>query len=154
MTAVARTTSMNNPGWATYTPTFSAAGGGAAIGDGTVTGMWRRVGDSVEVVSRITFGTTSTFGSGAFRVTLPNSYTRDAAKVLSGSDIVPGSAFVLDATNHANDVQCFVQCASGANVLTFVATRSTGAVVSATVPITFAQDDVINVCALVPVTGF
>lgn len=150
-----RALSMNNPGWQLYTPTFSAAGGGAAIGDGTIHGMWVRQGDSILVVQRITFGSTSTFGSGAFRTTLPNSLVRDPAKVLATSDDVFGNAFLLDASNHANDSQARVQCAASSNFLIFIPTRiGTNAVVSATNPFTWVSTDVINLCALAPVQGW
>lgn len=149
-----RALSMNNPGYALYTPMFSAAGGGAAIGNGTVFGAWRRVGDSIEVFIRVTFGNTSTFGAGNFRVTLPTGLTRDATKVLATSDFVPGHAFALDASAHANDVQCYITVAGGANVMEFFPTRSTGAALSAAVPFVWTTNDVINIGALVPITGY
>lgn len=154
MTALVRSLSMNNPGFAAYSPTFSAAGGGAAIGNGTVLAQYRRVGDSIELFCRVTFGNTSTFGAGAFRVSLPTGLTRDATKILSTSDFVPGHAFALDASAHANDVQCYITVAGGANVMEFFPTRSTGAALSAAVPFVWTTNDVINIGACIPITGY
>lgn len=149
-----RSLSLNNPGFQSYTPTFSSAGGGAAIGNGTIEGLWRRVGDSIQVLQRITFGSTSTFGSGAFRTTLPNSLVREATKTLSTSNFVPGSVYLLDASTAANNVAAWAECASGSNLVTFVSTRNATGVVAATVPFTWAQSDAINLAILVPIQGF
>lgn len=154
MTALVRTLSMNNPGWENYTPVFSAAGGGGAIGNGTIEGQWRRVGDSVNVYVRVTFGGTSTFGAGSFQVTLPTGLVRDPAKVLTTSNFVPGNAFALDASAHANDRMCMAECAASSNLLTFVPDRSTGAALSAAVPFVWASGDVINFDVTVPVDGW
>jgi hypothetical protein len=149
-----RELSMNNPGLALYTPVFSAAGGGAAIGNGTAEGLWRRVGDSIHLWFRITFGATSTYGAGAFQVTLPNSLVRDPAKVLSTSNFVPGGTYLLDASTPGNNVVAFAECAASSNILTFFATRSTGAAVSATVPFAWAASDAINCGVVVPIDGY
>jgi hypothetical protein len=151
---LARALSMNNPGFTAYTPIFSAAGGGAAIGNGTVFGEWRRVGDSIEVFIRVTFGNTSTFGAGNFRVTLPTGLVRDPTKVLSTSDFTPGHAFALDASAHANDVQCYVNVAASSNFMEFLPTRSTGAALSAAVPFAWTTNDVINIGVEVPIDGY
>lgn len=150
-----RSLSMNRPGWALYTPTFSAAGGGAAIGNGISEGIWRKAGDSVEIVQRITFGSTSTFGSGAFQTTLPNSIVRDPAKVLSTSNFVFGDCFLLDNSAHANDCQGMVFCAASSNLLTFTPTRlGTAGVVAATNPFTWVSVDALNINAVVPISGW
>jgi hypothetical protein len=58
--------------WTQYTPTFSVPGGGAAIGNGTIYGSWRRVGTSITARFAIIFGTTSTYGAASqFEVSLP-----------------------------------------------------------------------------------
>lgn len=54
--------------WQDYTPTL----GGFAIGNGTITSRYMRIGATVFVDDRITFGTTSTFG-GSVTLTLPTS---------------------------------------------------------------------------------
>jgi hypothetical protein len=61
--------------WQTYTPTFSAQTTPAAIGNGTTTGAFRRLGTSVEVRATVTMGTTTTYGAGTFTISLPSGVT-------------------------------------------------------------------------------
>lgn len=141
--------------WQQYTPTYDTAGGGA-IGNGTAVGLWRRVGDSVEVVVRVAFGSTSTYGTGAadpFRFSLPPGITRDAAKILSGgSTRVPGTAYLLDASTSANNLAGEMVSASGSTMTILPGGTSTQ--VCSTVPFTWTTSDVINISAVVPATEY
>ena len=55
----------------TYTPTFQASGGGAAIGDGTITGRWCRQGNVVFCNIQMIIGATTNLGAGIFQFTIP-----------------------------------------------------------------------------------
>lgn len=58
--------------YSTYTPTFAASGGGAAVGNGTLAGRYLQIGKTVYVDISFTFGTTSNAGvSGFWTFTLP-----------------------------------------------------------------------------------
>lgn len=157
MTALARSLSMNNPGWEQYTPVFSSTGGGATVGTGSVTGVWRREGDSVQVRQRVTFGAGGGGGVGNYQTTLPTGLTRstDASKALAvGDEGVIGSAFTSDASGHATDRQCEVTCAQGSDQLQFIPTASTGAKMTAANPIVWTNGDILNVYATVPIEGW
>lgn len=69
--------------WVAYTPTFSAQGGGASVGDGTIEGFWRRIGDSMQVAVRLNWGSTTTAGSGVSRWSIPSGFTIDESKMPS-----------------------------------------------------------------------
>lgn len=57
--------------WQSWTPTWSASGGGFAVGNGTTGGRYAVVGNTVFVEGDITRGTTTTFGTGTVQVNLP-----------------------------------------------------------------------------------
>ena len=77
--------------WTSYTPTFAANGGGAAVGNGTISGKYKRLGTSGKTcVARVklTIGSTSSSGSGFWTFTLP--FTAAAVR-----DAV-GAVYILD----------------------------------------------------------
>lgn len=65
-------------GWISYTPTWGIVSGTApAIGNGTITGGYRRIGNQVDFWIALTYGSTSTYGSGTqpYTLSLPVSLT-------------------------------------------------------------------------------
>lgn len=65
--------------WQSYTPSW--LGGSPSIGNGTLTGKWRRVGDSVELSIAMVSGTTTTYGGGNWAFSLPTGVAIDTSKV-------------------------------------------------------------------------
>lgn len=57
--------------WTTYVPTWTAASVNPAIGDGTIVGAYRQVGKTVDFFVKITAGSSTTFGSGQYTISLP-----------------------------------------------------------------------------------
>ena len=57
--------------WSTYTPAFTSTGTPPSLGNGTAVGRYLQAGKTVHIQVVITFGSTSTFGTGAFRCSLP-----------------------------------------------------------------------------------
>ena len=57
--------------WTTYTPTWSVSAGSVAIGNGTLTGAYTRIGRTIHFWMLWVAGSTTTFGSGDYRFTLP-----------------------------------------------------------------------------------
>lgn len=70
--------------WQSYTPTWSSDGTVPTVGNGTVNGVWRRVGDSMEVRTRVNFGSTSTKGTGNYSISIPLGFSIDTSKLTSG----------------------------------------------------------------------
>lgn len=54
-----------------YSPSWTAATSNPAIGNGTITGAYTRVGKFVQFWAAVTMGSTTTYGSGQWRLTLP-----------------------------------------------------------------------------------
>jgi len=60
--------------WISYTPTWGIVSGTApALGNGSIAGGYRRIGDQIDFWATLTYGSTTTFGSGtaAYTLTLP-----------------------------------------------------------------------------------
>ena len=77
--------------WSAYTPTIS--GTGWAIGNGTVTAAYAYIGKWCAIRSQITFGSTSTYGTGDLTIQLP-------VNIRTTSSF--GSGFATDASLGAN----------------------------------------------------
>lgn len=57
--------------WTTYTPTWTSSGTQPAIGNGTLTGRYAKIGKWVTVQVVLNCGTTTTYGTGNYYVSLP-----------------------------------------------------------------------------------
>lgn len=57
--------------WTSYTPVWSSTGTAVSLGNGTITGAYRQIGMTVDVRIVLTMGGTTTYGTGAYRVSLP-----------------------------------------------------------------------------------
>lgn len=142
--------------WTSYAAVYDTAGGGA-IGDGNVQAQWRRIGDSVQIYARITFGSTSTFGTGPgdpFRLTIPPGLTRDSTKILSTANYVSSDVYFNDSSTPTNNLgggQVYI--ASGASLMTFMSPGTATATCSS-VPFTWATGDVIDLTCIIPVAEY
>lgn len=77
-----------DPGWQDYTPAWTGASSNPAIGNGTITGRYTQIGTTVHFRVSIHMGSTTTFGSGAWFVSMPVTG--------ADSDIAIGSASATD----------------------------------------------------------
>ena len=59
------------PAWSGWTPVWTATGGGASIGDGSLIGTYRKVGRLVAMFLRLNWGSTTAGGTGRWRFTVP-----------------------------------------------------------------------------------
>jgi hypothetical protein len=126
-------TSSGNRIWldGTYVPTFTTLGGGQSLGNGTITGYYSRDGRRVSATIVVQFGSTTNFGSGRFRFSLP--VTADAGTYTC-------SAFITD-NNTSNRYQV-LGLVEGANKVGLFVPGGADSVDS-THPITFATSDTI-----------
>jgi hypothetical protein len=76
--------------WSTYVPAWTASGTAPALGNGTITGRYAQVGKLVYCTGILTMGSTTTFGTGVWSVSLPVT----AASASTG--IYVGQAFLFD----------------------------------------------------------
>lgn len=57
--------------WDDYTPVWTTTGTAPSLGNGTLTGRFQQVGNTVHFTLNFTAGSTTTFGTGDFRFSLP-----------------------------------------------------------------------------------
>lgn len=142
--------------WTGYTPVFSAGTG--TIGDGATSGLWRRMGDSLEVMAELVVGAGTTFQPGQLlSLSMPNGYARRAGDILATTSRVQGTAFFFDDSNHANDRSGITQVPASGTVLRATPDRTNIVILteaSDTVPFTWAAGDRLVIHGIVPVEGF
>lgn len=147
-------------GWQSYTPTWSTAGSAASIGNGTITGFWRRVGESIDLNVTISMGSTTTFGTSDYYLSIPSGLTLDFTKTAIGSnndDQICGYGLVLD----SGATRYFIRVVpENSTKLKFHYILETGgnptmnSALTATAPITFASGDRITFKASFPITNW
>lgn len=80
--AVAVNLNENGETWSSYTPTWTTTGTAPAIGNGSIVAQYVNINNVVIVQGQMTFGSTTTFGTGAWSLSTPN--TMAAAYVSYG----------------------------------------------------------------------
>jgi len=127
----------NGTGWQTYTPTWSSSGTQPGLGNGTINGRYARFGKTVHFDTSLIIGSTSTAGTGNYRISLPslgNADTTIEREVLCRSyDASATTAYMGQGVVNAT----YIQLQSGA-----VAGSSAVANVSATAPWVPATGDI------------
>ena len=123
--------------WDTYTP--SVGGTGFALGNGTISGRWKKVGRVVAFSLQITWGSTSTYGAGPLTVSAPTAGASTHGFRFSG--------FIDDTGASSYDLAGFLP--AGSSTITLYAFNSAGthttlAAVTSTIPHTWANTDVIR----------
>ena len=73
--------------WQDYTPIWTSTATPPSIGNGTLIGQWRRVGDSIELRTAVISGTTTTYGSGSgkYLFSLPSGISIDTNKIANAA---------------------------------------------------------------------
>lgn len=69
--------------WTNFTPTWTAGTSNPSIGNGILEGTYKRVGNTVHVWIMMTAGSTTTFGSGEYKISLPVTARAISRAVLS-----------------------------------------------------------------------
>jgi len=124
--------------WDTYTPTIS--GTGWAIGNGTSLGRWTRFGRTVIGSIVVTWGSTSTFGTGDLVASLPVAAQTSSVRALGFAQDADGSNYHLVGNLSSSSLTFMVMDTSGA-----FATQNT---VINTRPFTWVSGDLLN-CTLI-----
>lgn len=116
-----------------YTPTWTGSVTNPAIGNGTITGRYRRHGKTVTATINITTGSTTTYGSGFWSFTLP---------VTADTTVSPiGSAQMLDASTGTVYTGHVIHTTSTTMV---VYSHNTTAAVGQATPQTWAVNDTLR----------
>jgi hypothetical protein len=140
--------------WVSYTPTLKGTGSDPTLGStGTITGRWRRVGDSVELYCiAAPSGTGITTGSGTYYFTLPSGMTIDSSKSAGFSPVNPiGVGNVLNSGVAGYNAQAVIVNSTGIGLVTEGATY-----VSQTFPASnwFSSTDSLEIYCKVPIQGW
>jgi len=124
--------------WSSYTPVWSGTGTSPVIGNGSISGSFARLGKLIVAHINITMGSTTTFGSAGWLVSLPVSVKPGTVitALVRLTDISAGEYFAAARTNSPNDVLLFF---GG------VVAGTPAALVTGTVPFTWANNDAVNI---------
>lgn len=124
-------------GWTSYTPTWSSSGTAVALGNGTITGSYTQIGDTVHFRVTLIMGTTTTYGTGVYSFTLPVTSTSVGNAVMA-----VGTSIVFDSsggTYHTGTAKL------ASTTTAQVVVDATGAVLGQTAPVTFATSDQVGI---------
>lgn len=129
-----------------YVPTWASTGTAVALGNGTLIGRYRWIERSIELVGiTLIAGTTTTYGTTQYSFVLP--FT--PSTVATFRHIFYG--YVYDNSTTTMYIANGNNVAGGANTITAMQTHGNTAVVSSTVPMTFATSDQIVMKGIYPV---
>ncbi len=74
--------------YSNYTPTWTSSGTAPAIGNATVVARFAQIGKIIHAYGSITFGSTSTFGSGNYSLALPLTASTNPVGVPCGTSFI------------------------------------------------------------------
>lgn len=137
----AGSTTYNNM-WIPYTPVWTSSGTAPAIGNSTVTGAYQQFGKTVLGRISIVFGSTATYGTGNYYLSLP------VTARFGGLDGLLSTGYVYDASASTfYNIRCDNN--DGTTKLTMRTMVADGTftrlgTVAQTAPMTFAQSDEIK----------
>ncbi len=87
--------------WISYTPSWTAASVNPSIGDGTLEGWYKVVGKTCFVRGNIVIGSTTTFGSGEWYISMPFTASHADAILMTANLLDNGSAWYNATVNGA-----------------------------------------------------
>jgi len=126
---------VNNTAWISYTPAWTAASINPSIGNGTLEGYYKVIGKTCFVRGNIAMGSTTTFGSGEWYVSMPFTASHADAILMAANLLDNGTAWYNATVNGAR---------AGFNYkspLQYQATGGTANDVNATSPFTWTNTD-------------
>jgi hypothetical protein len=112
-----------------YTPTWTSTGTAPALGNGTISGFYYRVKNIVFFTVDVTFGSTSTYGTGGWVFTLP-------PIAMAGAQQRGGTCLLTD-----SGVNVYTATMLAASTVNFGCSVPSAGRVSATQPFTFGTGD-------------
>jgi len=122
-------------GWTSYTPIWTAASSNPFIGNGSSTGQYKLIGKTCFVRGNIVMGSTTTFGSGEWYVSMPFTASHADAILMTANLLDNGAAWYNATLNGAR---------AGFNFKTPIQYQAVGGTandVNATQPFTWANSD-------------
>jgi len=139
--------------WQTYTPSWTAATTNPSLGNGTLIGRWRRVGDTAEFSIDLIIGSTTTTGSGAWRFSIPTGLNTDTTKITVGNPgAIIGTALAFQGGT-ADDVGMPVTNDVVPNSIQ-IKRRGASDYFASNAPFTWANGNALRIFARVPIIEF
>ncbi len=121
----------------------------------TNVGRWRRVGDSMEVWGYVRAGTGFTPSGGSVTASIPGGYSIDTTKLNGGGIVIVGDGLAYDdSTNFAYKLTVEYSSTTNIQFRRVSEGEATGAIVTGTVPFTWAQQDYLSFWYKVPIVGW
>lgn len=132
--------------WSTYTPTWTASTANPAIGNGALLGRYQRLyGRTWHIDVLMSFGSTTTYGTGTYSLSLPSG--------LTSVQLAVGSIVVLCGANYHFGVATASGSATTMQLSSVTSTSNTAMVgVSGTVPSTIGTGNSISISLTVEST--
>lgn len=125
-------------GWVAYTPAWVGTVN-PTLGNGTLAGRYKRIGKTVLYRIRLTIGSTTTIGSGAYRFSLPTAQNADY-----GTWTPIGTAWLFDTSAPSNLMRHVV----GHDTLGCFLTDDAGTQVAHNAPFTWANGDQLRIAGV------
>lgn len=129
--------------WVSYTPAWTSTGTAPAIGNATVQGASITTGPkTIDFFFTITYGSTSTFGTGSYRFSLPvTAASRNAGSTMNMSGLLTDTGTAIWGVTAIR----FVTTSTIELLTSTSATDPRLAVYAQTVPFTSANTDIVSV---------
>ena len=132
----------------TYTPTWTSTGTAPSLGNGTLTGSYIRVGDMIAFTITLEMGSTTTFGTGEYRFSLPFALNYSRQSLICQARIFDSGVRwyngIIGDTADPNTTT---------TITLYQPDTTDGTQVGATYPMTFANGDGIYIQGLYKVGG-
>ena len=125
-----------SPSWTAFTPSWTGTVTNPVIGDGTLAAAYRLDGKTLHLRYEIIMGSTTTYGSGTWGLSLPSGFT----SVASRRQLI--AAHSADASTSLR-YSGVLLLGGGATLFSPISLGSGTGNVTATVPFTWAQNDVL-----------
>lgn len=145
--------------WQAYSATWGSSGTQPALGNGSISAYWRRVGANLEGRVKLKFGTTTTFGTGTYYVSIPSGLSINTG--IPGSDVsnsflVLGSAlyFQSGTTARVGSSVVYDSTKIGARMVGPGASTPQAEPWAQNVPVTNSTSDEVQLEFTVPIVGW
>lgn len=121
--------------WEKYEATWSSTGTQPAIGNGAITAKFKRTGVTATLRGAIAVGTTTTFGTGEWRISMPTDWAASADPI---DGYQQGDTLMVPTAGNAYQGRCWA--APGGTVLRMVTIDLIAASVTNLVPASWTQN--------------
>lgn len=91
--AIGRLATAADTAWVSYTPVWTAATTNPALGNGTLVGRYQRVGRTIHLHINLTAGSTTTFGSGNYSLSLPVAAANAGCSYIGNAHLLQSSRY-------------------------------------------------------------